>query len=222
VISDSESELVSSNMLVPEENSIVLLSGSDLEPNSVSNWLPWIVSAFSINLPTLVESIMTVPPGGDLHVVVSSSPDVETFLGVVSEILSASTVPGDPLIHITSPWSHASSDSNSELVVELVGHNLSSISPCSNGLCSPVEDEPLSAILRHVVSDSKSLSVVANVFMPEKCFVSTHSGFDLESDSVSERISWILDSLEVEPPSLVCSVVAQIEVCETVLSCSLI
>jgi len=48
VVSDSKTELVSSNMLIPEECSVVSHSALDLELDSISKWLRWISDSLEV------------------------------------------------------------------------------------------------------------------------------------------------------------------------------
>lgn len=102
-----------------------------------------------------------------------------------------------------SPWSHGSSNTNSESISVLIGQNKSSVRVGSDSLSSGIEYEPLLVVVWHGVSDSKSVLVVTNVLMSEEGSVSTHSGLDLESSSVSEWVLlWKSDTFGVNVPSL--------------------
>lgn len=58
---DSESELVSSDVLSNVKNSLGSHSSSDLEGNSISLWVSLVFHTSSVNVPGLVESIVAVP-----------------------------------------------------------------------------------------------------------------------------------------------------------------
>lgn len=79
----------------------------------------------------------------------------------------------------------------------MVGKSHSSVSCSSNGLSSPVEDEPLSVVLWLIVSDSKSVLTVSNVLVIEESSSASHQGLDLESDSISEWISVVSNMVSV-------------------------
>ena len=88
VISDSESVLTGSDVLSIEESSVVFHLRFDLESDVVSIWLLWICPADLINLPSLVLSVMAVPPGNMSSVSVSSTMDIKAFASDVSDSLS--------------------------------------------------------------------------------------------------------------------------------------
>lgn len=89
------------------------------------------------------------------------------------------------------------------LSVLLDGHGVSGVGSRSDGSGSPVEDEPLLDVVRVVVLDSESVLVGTNVLSDEQGSVGAHSRFDLELETVSEWVSWEMDSGSVEHPSLV-------------------
>jgi hypothetical protein len=137
--------------------------------------------------------------------------NIKTLVSIISDVSSGSTVPLNSLEVLTSPWPHGCSNTDSELVALLVSKDVRSSCPSSNGPGSRVEEEPLSVVFRVVVSDSKTELVSSNMLIPEECSVVSHSALDLELDSISKWLRWISDSLEVDVPCLVETVVARPE-----------
>jgi hypothetical protein len=86
VVSDSQSELYSSDILSSVQSSVRLHLCLDLEFNSISEWLSWVSEANLINVPGLVLSIMAVPEDNVSVVRVASSMNVETFSTKVSNV----------------------------------------------------------------------------------------------------------------------------------------
>lgn len=208
IVSDSESELVSTDVFTPEEGSVGSHSRSDLEFDSILEWLLWIFNTLLINVPGLVEAVVAVPPGDVLVVLVLSTPDIEAFLTVVSDVSDSSTVPGDSLSLFFTPGSDDSSLSDSESLSSLVGDNLVSLRPGSDSLSSIIEGPPLSVVLGVVVSDSKSELVLAILLVEEEGSVSWHSRLDLELNSVGKWVLWIFVGDSVNVPSLIGTVMA--------------
>ena len=97
------------------------------------------------------------------------------------------------------------------VVVPLDGNGHSSVTLSSDRSGSPVEHPPLFDVFWIVVSDSKSIVVSSNVFMVEKCSVSFHLRFDLESYTISQWISWEVNSSSVSEPILAVAVFAHPE-----------
>lgn len=93
-------------------------------------------------------------------------------------------------------------------MTNLVGKGKLSVRSSSDGLSSPVEDEPLLLVLWLGVSDSKSVLLLSNVLSHDESSSGLHLGFDLEENSISEWVLVVLDSLSVEVPGLVQSIVA--------------
>jgi hypothetical protein len=201
--SDSKSELVSSDVLVPEEGSSVFHLRLDLELDTVGEWVSWILGGLGVDVPGLVQSIVAVVEDGVSVVGVGVSVDIQALTSQVSEVSSGSFVEEDFLIVRVSPWSDDGSVVDSESSSVLVGDGLSSITGGSDGFGSGIEHEPLSWVPWLVVVDSQSVLVVTNVLVPEEGSSASHHGSDLESDSVSEWVSlWNLDSSGVDSPSL--------------------
>jgi len=62
VVLDSQSVLVGSNMLMPEEGSVSAHSSLDLELDTVSEWISWEVKWSSVDVPGLVSTVVALPP----------------------------------------------------------------------------------------------------------------------------------------------------------------
>lgn len=97
VRSDSESVLVSTNMLMPEEGSSVGHSRSNLELSSVSEWVSWVVVALSVNNPSLVDTVVALVPDDVSMVRVRLSVNIEASHSHISNVSSGSIEPSDLL-----------------------------------------------------------------------------------------------------------------------------
>jgi len=168
VVLDSNSELVSSNVLSVDEGSLGFHLGSDLESHLVTKWLFWVGESSLVNVPSLVETVVAVPEDNVSVVVVVSTVNVQTFSTVVSNVSSGSTVPGESLVDLGSPWSDSSSNSDLVTLSLLVGNGVVSSGEGSDSSGSGIEDEPLLVVPWGVVSDSKSVLVSTNVLGPEE------------------------------------------------------
>ena len=111
---------------------------------------------------------MAVPEDNVSHVSVLSSVNIQALLSVVSQVSVVSSVEGNLLVNLRSPWSNSSGNSDSESLSLLVRDGVSLVGPGSNGSSSSVEDEPLSVVLWLVVSDSESILVSTDMLMPEE------------------------------------------------------
>jgi len=153
-----------------------------------------------------------------VRVVVSVSPQASS--SDISDGSSARVVPSGSLEGLASEVS----DSGGIAVVSPVGSGLLdgdgvvSVGNRSNGSGSPVEDPPLLVVVWVVVLDSKSEVSVTNVLVPDDGSVSAHSGFDLESNSAFEWISWEVNSSSVEREGLSHIVEASVPMDISVLS----
>ena len=128
-----------------------------------------------INVPLLVDTVVTVVECNVSHVSVRSTNNIQTFSSVVSDVSISSIVPSDSLVVRVSVNSDGSSNINSEFISILVGNNEVSSSPSSNGLGSVIECPPLLSVLWIVVSNSESVLMSTNMFMPEEGSVGWHS-----------------------------------------------
>jgi hypothetical protein len=124
MVLDSESVLVSTNMLVPEESSLGSHSRSDLESSSVLEWLSWPLNGSLIDPPSLVETIVAFVEDG-VHVVgVSVSIDIKAESSVVLDVLVMSIVPSDLIEVLSSVWSDDGSGSTVEVASDLLSNNV--------------------------------------------------------------------------------------------------
>ena len=183
VVLDSQSVLMSSNVLVDRQGSVVTHLGSDLESDSVVEWLSSPVDVLLIDVPALVETVVAVPEDNMSVVSVGSTVNIEAFATVVSDVSSLSRVPLDSLGVVTSPWSDGGSNSDSEALTLLVSNDHVSLVENSDGLSSSVEGEPLFVLGWVVVSDSKSVLTGSDVLVVEESSVVSHNGSDLEFDT---------------------------------------
>lgn len=146
----------------------------------------------------------------DMSIVrVGSSMDIEALATVVSNVLDLSRVPLDLLGVGSSVWSDNSSNVDLEALASLVGNSVLSLGEGSDGLSSGIEDPPLLVVVWIVVLDSESILVVSDVLSEvQGSLVGEHSRSDLELNSRSKWLNWVVNSLLVEVPSLVGSIVA--------------
>jgi len=127
MVVDSESELMSTNVLMPEEGSVSRQSSSDLELSAIWKWLSSPDDSNLIDVPGLVNTIMAVPEDNMSVVSVRSTVNVKTFLSIVSDVSSRSRVPLDSLSVVSGPLSNGGGNSNSETGSLLVSnHKVSS------------------------------------------------------------------------------------------------
>jgi hypothetical protein len=173
--SDSESVLVCTNMLVPEESSCAGHFRSDRESNVVTEWLFWIAHTLLINEPGLVETVMAVPVDDVSIVFVLTTMDIKALLTVVSDVSSCTIEPEESDVLVVLVRSDSSSNTNSVCLSSLVSKSVVSFSSSSNSLGSGIEDEPLLVVFRVVISDSKSVLMSTNMLVPEESSVTCHS-----------------------------------------------
>lgn len=198
----------------PGNWSLALHLGLDLESDTVSDWVSWELGSLSVDHPTLVGTIVALVPVDMSVVGVGVSVNVEASSSLISDSSSVRAEPSESLeLIVVSEVSH---NGGVAIMVPVSSSVLdrdgpSSVTLGSDGSGSPVEDKPLLDVPWGIVSDSQSVLVSTNVFMPEECSSSLHCGFDLESNSVSEWESWELDTLSINIPSLMFSVRADVE-----------
>jgi hypothetical protein len=175
VVVDSQSVVVVTNVLMPEQGSVAAHSGSNLESDSVTKDWSVIDSTLLVEPPSLVGTIVAVPEDDVSVMSVGVSMDIKALSSVVLEVSAAAVVPSDSVLVKTLVWSGSSSNSNSEVCTELVTNAVSSSSPGSDGLGSSVEGPPLLVVGWVVVLDSESELVATNVLVPEQSSVISHS-----------------------------------------------
>lgn len=150
----------------------------------------------------------------DMSVVgVGSSVNIEASSSLISDGSSVSVEPSDVLESFLSVVSH---DGGVTIVTPVVtssldGDGLVSVREGSDRFGSLVEHEPLLVVVWVSVSDSQSVLMASDMLGDDQGSVGWHGRLDLESKSVSQWVSWEVNTLLVEVPSLVCTVVASPE-----------
>lgn len=141
VVLDVGSVLVSSNVVLPEECSVSSHSRLDLEFDSISKWVWWVLHLVNllVNRPSLVGSVVAAPPVDVSSLRVRISMNIKAIFAVVLDVSLVSTDPVHSLVVGVDVLSDDSSSSSSEVVALLAGKNASSIGGLSEGLGSPVE-----------------------------------------------------------------------------------
>ena len=131
---DSESELLSTDVLVPEEVLARSHVGSDVELDSVSQWLSvgWL-SGNGSDSPSLVGTIVAVPPDDMSVVGIDSTVNIKAFVGSVSDVLSVASVELDWLSFLLPVGSDGGVSSDGETCSILVGQNPVLVVWVSNG-----------------------------------------------------------------------------------------
>lgn len=84
---DSKSESVSTDVFSVEHSLSTSHARSDLELNSIIEWLSWVYELSLVSSPSLVLASVTVVPNNNLVMTVASS--MKTFSTVVSDSLSS-------------------------------------------------------------------------------------------------------------------------------------
>jgi len=84
------------NVLSPVERSPAGHLALDLEPNSISVQLRWVLEALLVNVPLLVDHAVALPPDEWLVLLVGAALDVHAHLLVVLDMAFLG-VPSDPL-----------------------------------------------------------------------------------------------------------------------------
>lgn len=98
VVLDSQSVLVATNMLMPEESSCSAHSSLDLELDTISQWISWNVHWSSIKVPSLVSTVMASPVDNPSVVVVFATMDIKAVSCWISEVSSATWIVGELLV----------------------------------------------------------------------------------------------------------------------------
>ena len=213
VVLDSQSEVTVSDVLVPEEGSVLGHSSLDLESDSISEWVSWEGNTLSVKVELLVVSGLVAVTVSGVSTVSISSVNFEA-LSVWSSDLSnqvVEVVEGELLVGSGAEGVAVSSDDNvlvQSVVVVDSGDGVRWLPGRSDALSSSVEPEPLLGVswLRSLGSHVPDItsSVLGNV---EGSLVSSLV-LDLESNSVTEWLSSVLGTSLIEEPSLVETVVA--------------
>jgi len=88
VVLDSQSVIVSSNVLMPDECSLGWHSGLDLESNTISEWVCWETWSSLVNVPGLVQTGVASPHDNVCLVCVSLILDIKATSTDISDVLS--------------------------------------------------------------------------------------------------------------------------------------
>lgn len=211
VLLHSQSVLVGSDVLSHLNHQFGRHGRSELELNSIINWIVWNECLSSLDRPLLVGAPVAWPSADQLVVGVSVVSDVHALVGSVSDLASSSSFSNpSPLL---------------VLVVELSGDqivasaNVESISPSvrdgkvsslglSDGLGSAVEHEELVALTGIVVSHSECELVTSDVLSNLNGSSGSQGSLDLELDFIFQWVVWNQWLVLDDGPSLVSSVVA--------------
>ena len=153
VVSDSDSVLLTSNVLVGPDNwSLRLHQGSDLEVNSISEWVSVVSNSFSGQVEGRLSSISAVVESVVLSMIVSLLLQAGVTHG--SDVSEVSSVEGNLLVvnsgdslSLEVEWSDDSEVVVGELVSVTDRDGEVSSAELSDGSSSSVEDEPLLLIL---------------------------------------------------------------------------
>lgn len=156
-----------------EESSLSEGYTSDLEFDSWSQWLFWVVESFSVNVPSLlcITSTASIP----LKMIsVSVGSNMKASSSDISDSSSSSSVPSHLLKHFISVLSNNGSVAviSPVFTIHLDRDNHSSIGSISDSSSSPVEDEPLFVVVWVEVLNSQSVLMGSNMFSYENCSVS--------------------------------------------------
>jgi len=176
VVLDSESVLVVTNMLMPEEGLSTSHSRSDLEELSGLQWISWEVGSLSVEIPSLVETIVASVEDKMSVVMVLSVMDIKAVTTTVSEVSSSSWEVGESLSGIV--WNVLSNNSSlkeSHELTSLVGDGVVSSRPGSDGSGSVIESEPLFVVSLKNVLDSESVLVSTDMLSPCDSSSTRHS-----------------------------------------------
>ena len=168
MVLDSESEVVVTDVLVPEESSSGSHLRSQLEFNVITKDWSVVNSTLLVNLPSLVESIVAVVVDNVSVMRVRFSVNIEALTSVVADVSSRSVEPSDLLVDSSGVWLDVGSNVDSPVLSSLVRDSVTSFGPGSDGLGSSVKGPPLSVVGWIVVLDSESELVSTNVLVPEE------------------------------------------------------
>lgn len=162
VVSDSESVLVTTDVLTPEEGSVGLQLSLKLEFDTILEWLLWPFDALDVDLPSLSSMVSAHPVGNSVLVsvgeAVRSDDVVAPILDLVLSVEERSLVDRvDPLSgnDVVGVGPTSGTDDSGDGQVSLVGS--------SDRLGSSIEDEPLSSVPWSVILDLDFELSVSNV-----------------------------------------------------------
>lgn len=195
---------------------------SELEKTSIPDWWVFVlnnnleVGAFD-DLPSLVGTVVAVPPDHVAVVVVMTSMDVKALTSIIPDVSSASSIDSESLEDFSSPLSDNSCSSDVESLSLLVREGKVSSGVRSDGSGSSIEDKPsnlsklitTSVLLDVEVADSQSVLLSTDVLGLEQVLSCVQGRSDVECDSILQwlSISWLVGD-GVDAPALVGSVMA--------------
>ena len=107
----------------------------------------------------------------------------EAFSSIVLHVSISSIVPSDLKSVVTSSIWSKHCIVVVELLVVVVGNDVRSLRPGSDGVSSSIPDEPLSTVSWEVIPDSKVVLVVTGFLGPVDWSSVLHSDLNLESNS---------------------------------------
>ena len=123
-------------MLTDSNSSVLSLSASDHEFDSITKWLSWPLEGGLVNVPGLVETVVAVPEDDVSVMSIVSTMNIEAFTSIVSDVSSGSVVPCDSLVDLSSPLSDGSCNTDSVSLTLLVGNDEVSSGPSSDSSSS--------------------------------------------------------------------------------------
>ena len=109
VVLNSQSELLSTHVLIPEDSLSATHSGSDLKLSSTLEWILREVNTFTVDQPCLVVFVMASPPVNMSIVMVMATVNIEAVTTDVSDVSLVSWEVGNSLEGFL--WSELSNDS---------------------------------------------------------------------------------------------------------------
>lgn len=214
VVLDEGSVLRRTNVLVASvERSSSMHVQSNLELNARVQWESWVLDSSAVSPPGLVLTVMAFVPDQVSIVSVGATVDIEASVADISDVSHRSSEPSDLLEWLVSEWSRNGSIVPVSPVVStlLDGHSKSSVTLWSDSSGSPVKDPPLLNVSWVVVLDSESVLMASDVLSIDNSSVVSHSRSNLELLTATEWVSWEVNALSGDEPSLVGTVVASPE-----------
>ena len=105
VVSDPESELVSTDLLSPVECSVSLHPRLELELNFVFQRLLWILEGLLIKVPSLVQFLVASEPNKWLVVGIAAPLDIKAIVVTILDVVPLPLAPLYSLVYFASPMS---------------------------------------------------------------------------------------------------------------------
>jgi len=201
--------LVASNVLGHVDYSVLSHSASDLELDSIGQWVGWVRDGLVVNDPSLVEVGVALEHYAVCIVDVLSTSYIKALVDVVLDVGFVTFPVGELLVGLLLVLSHDSVGTIGEALASSSGHCESDVRCSSDCLCPVVELEPLLDVVWVVGVDSQQVLVVSNVTTQEESSVACHLGLQLELvASWVEGWVGVSYSGSVKDPLLTCSWVA--------------